>query len=113
MRIFSSVIFVVLVAAFSSPVLADDFVSTVEENFPYHEVDQSIGVASIREGRCVQGMPFSISERQSRSGKNIDVASRIHEKLRALGANAFVITQMKEDTRVRSVTVTPYTCRLS
>ena len=38
------------------------------------------------------------------------VAEQIHAILRSLGANAFVITELKEDTEVRSITVTPLTC---
>jgi hypothetical protein len=42
----------------------------------------------------------------------MDVAKRIHEKLRSLGANAFVITDLKEDTHIRSIMVTPLACDL-
>lgn len=112
MHIFYKAIFVISCASFSAPVFADDFVSTVEQNFPYQEVDESYGVASIRAGRCREGKPFSISQERSRTTTNIDFASRIHEKLRTLGANAFVIVDIKEDTRVRSIMVTPFRCDL-
>ena len=112
MHIFHKAMFAILCASFSAPVFADDFVSTVEQNFPYHEVDESYGVASIRAGRCRQGTPFSMSLQRSQTSTNLDVASQVHEKLRTLGANAFVIIDIKEDTRVTSIMVTPYTCAL-
>lgn len=112
MHIFYRAFLVALCATFSAPVLADDFVSTVEQNFPYQEVDESYGVANIRAGRCREGTPFSISQKRFETTTNMDVANRIHEKLRDLGANAFVITDIKEDTLVRSVRVTPFTCVL-
>ena len=112
MHIFYKAMFAILCASFSAPVFADDFVSTIEQNFPYHEVDESYGVASIHTGRCHEGIPFSMSLERSQTATNLDVANRIHEKLRTLGANAFVIIDIKEDTRVRSIMVTPYTCAL-
>ena len=104
--------FIVLCATFSAPIQADDFVSLVEQSFPYQEVDESYGVAKIQEGRCKEGTPFQISEEGSRITTKMDVAKRIHEKLRGLGANAFVITDLKEDTHIRSITVTPLACDL-
>lgn len=112
MHIFYKVIFVFLCASFSAPVFADDFVATVEQNFPYKEVDEAYGVASIQAGLCRAGKPFSISQKRFQASTHIDFASRIHEKLRTLGANAFVIVDIEEDTRVRSISVTPYTCDL-
>ena len=112
MHILFRTVFVVLCASFSAPVIADDFVDTVEQNFPYREVDESYGVANIQAGRCQEGKPFLVSQDSSRASTNLDVANRIHEKLRTLGANAFVIIDIKEGTRVTSITVTPYTCAL-
>jgi len=112
MRIFHRAFFVVLCATFSVPIQADEFVSLVEQNFPYQEVDESYGAAKIQEGRCQEGTPFQITQEGSRTSTKMDVARRIHEKLRGLGANAFVITDLKEDTHVRSITVTPLACDL-
>ena len=106
------VLFVALCATFSAPVQADDFVSVVEQNFPYREVDESYGVAKIQEGRCQEGTPFQIVQEGSRTDTKMDVAKRIHEILRSMGANAFMITDLEEDTHVRSVMVTPLTCDL-
>lgn len=102
--------FVILCASFAAHVQADDFVSVVEQNFPYEEVDQSYGGAKIQEGRCEEGTPFTIMQDGFKSGTKMDVAERIHAKLLSLGANAFVITELKEDAQVRSITVTPLTC---
>ncbi len=104
--------FVVLCATFSAPIQADDFVSLVEQNFPYQEVEESYGVAKIEEGRCQEGTPFQFSQESSQTSTKMDVAKRIHEKVRSLGANAFVITDLKEDTHVRSIMVTPLACDL-
>ena len=104
--------FVILCAFFSAPIQADDFVSLVEQNFPYQEVDQSYGAAQIQDGRCRKGTPFPISQKGSQSSTQMDVAKRIHEKLRSLGANAFVITNVKEDINVRTMMVTPLRCDL-
>ena len=112
MHIFYRAFFVVLCATFSAPIQADDFISLVEQNFPYQEVDESYAVAKIEEGRCQEGTPFQISQEGSQTSTKMDVAKRIHEKLRSLGANAFVITDLKEDTHVRSIMVTPYACDL-
>ena len=112
MRIFYRVSFVALCALLSAPIQADDFVSVVEQSFPYKEVDDSYGAAKIQEGRCTEGTPFQISQEGSPTDTNMDIARRIHEKLRSLGANAFVITDLNEDTHVRSITVTPLACDL-
>ena len=113
MHIFSKAFFVVLCAIFAAPIQADDFVSLVEQNFPYQEVDESYGVAKIQEGSCQEGTPFQMSQEASQAGTKMDVARRIHEKLRSMGANAFVITDLEEDTHVRRIMVTPYACDLS
>jgi hypothetical protein len=105
MHIFYRAFFVVLCATFSAPIQADDFVSVVEQSFPYQEVDESYGVAKIQEGRCQEGTPFQISQEGSGTSTKM-------EKLRSMGANAFVITDLKEDTHVRSITVTPLACDL-
>ena len=112
MHIFYKAFFVVLCATFSAPIQADDFVSLVEQNFPYQEVDESYGVAKIQDGRCQKGTPFQISQEGSRTSTKMDVAKWVHERIRSLGANAFVITDLKEDTHVRSIMVTPYACDL-
>ena len=112
MHILYRVIFVMLCATFSVSIQADDFVSLVQQNFPYEEVDESYGAAKIQEGRCREGTPFQISQEGSRTSTKMDVARQIHEKLRSLGANAFVITDLKEDTHVRSIMVTPLACDL-
>jgi hypothetical protein len=101
-----------LCAIFSASIQADDFVSLVQQNFPYEEVDESYGAAKIQEGRCQEGTPFQISQEGSQNSTKMDVAKRIHEKLRSLGANAFVITDLKEDTHIRSIMVTPLACDL-
>jgi len=112
MHILHRVLFVMLCATFSASIQADDFVSLVQQNFPYEEVDESYGVAKIQEGRCQEGTPFQISQKSSHNSTKMDVAKRIHEKLRSLGANAFVITDLKEDTHIRSIMVTPLACDL-
>ena len=112
MHILLRIFFVLLCATFSAPIQADDFVSLVEQNFPYQEVDESYGVAHIQDGRCQEGTPFPISQEGSQTSMKIDVAKRIHEKLRSLGANAFVITDLNEDTHFTSMMVTPLTCDL-
>ena len=113
MRIYIKALLVVLCAAFSATIQADDFVSLVEQNFPYQEVDESYGTAHVQDGRCQEGTPFGISQKSSYGSTKMDLAKRIHEKLISLGANAFKITDLKEDTRVRSMVVTPLTCDLS
>ena len=112
MHIFCRAILVVSCATFSAPIQAGDFVSLVEENFPYHEVNESYGAEQIQDGRCQEGTPFRISQKSSKTATKMDVAKQIHERLRSLGANAFVITDLKEGTRVRSITVVPLTCEL-
>ena len=110
MHIFYRALFVLLCVTFSSSVQADDFVSLVEQSFPYQEVDESYGAAKIQEGRCQEGTPFQVSQDISRTSTKMDVAKQIHQILQSLGANAFVITDLDEDTRVRSITVTPLAC---
>lgn len=112
MHIFYKAPFVFLCATFSAPILADDFVSVVEQNFPYQEVDESYGVASVQAGKCREGTPFVVSQSGYKPGTKFDVAKHIHKTLRSLGANAFAITDLDEDTYVRSITVTPLTCDL-
>jgi hypothetical protein len=112
MHIFYRTFFVVLCATFSAQIQADDFVALVEQNFPYQEVDESYGSAKIQEGRCQEGTPFPMSQERSQTSTEMDLAQRIHEKLRSLGANAFVITDLKEDSHGRSIMVTPLTCDL-
>lgn len=112
MHISYKALVVLLCAAFSAPVHAEDFVSLVEQNFPYREVDQSYGIANIQEGRCQEGTPFVVSQEASKTGTKLDIARQIHARLRALGANAFSTTDMKEDARGRSIVVTPLTCDL-
>ncbi len=104
--------FVVLFAALSAPVQADDLISQVVQNFPYEEVDESYGTATIQDGRCREGTPFSISEKVFLATTKIELAKLIHQKVRGLGANAFVISDLREDSRARSVLVTPLTCDL-
>ena len=104
--------YVALCAIISAPIHADDFISLVEQNFPYQEVDESYGLASVAEGRCQEGTPFEISQQGSRISTKMDTAKQIHEILRSLGANAFVITDLNEDTYVWSIMVTPLTCDL-
>lgn len=113
MHIIYRAFFVVLCATFSAPIHADDFVSVVDQNFPYDEVDESYGVAKIQEGRCQEGTPFQIVQDDSSTDTKMDVAKRIHEILRSMGANAFLITDLEEDTHVRNVMVTPLTCDLN
>lgn len=110
MRILGSASFAILCATISAPIQADDFVSTVERNFPYEEVDLTYGTRKIEEGRCQEGTPFAIIQDDTDTSTKMDVAEQIHTILRSLGANAFVITELKEDTEVRSITVTPLTC---
>lgn len=112
MHIIYRAFLVALCATFSAPIQADDFISLVEENLPYQEVDEVYGSAQVREGRCLEGTPFSISQKRTRSSNKMDVARQIHERLRSLGANAFVITSLTEDTHVRRIDVTPLTCDL-
>lgn len=112
MHILIRVFLVALCATLSAPIQAGDFVSVIEKNFPYQEVDESYGVANIKEGRCKEGAPFSISQQRFRTSAKIDVAKQIHEELRRRGANAFVITDLEEDSRVTSIVVTPFTCDL-
>jgi hypothetical protein len=112
MRISYTAFFIALCTTFSAPIQADDFVSLVEQNFPYQEVEESYGMAKIKEGRCQEGTPFQIVQQLFQVSTKMDVAERIHVKLRSLGANAFVITDLKEDTLVRSITVTPLACDL-
>ena len=112
MRIFYRAFFVASCAAFSAPVQADDFVSLVEDNLPYQEVAESYGTAHIEGRRCQEGTPFRISQEGSQTNTKMDVAKQIHKRLRSLGANAFVIVDLKEDTHVRSITVVPLTCKL-
>ena len=112
MHILQRAVLLVLCAMFSAHVQAEDFVSVVEQNFPYKEVDQSYGTAKIHEGRCKEGTPFSMIQKASRTSTTIDLAERIHAKIRSLGANAFVITDLKEDSHVRNITITPLTCDL-
>ncbi len=113
MRIFYTSFFIILCASFSAPSHADDFVSLVVQNFPYQEVEESYGFAKIQEGRCQEGTPFQILQKGSPSSTKMDVAKQIHEKLRSLGANAFIITDLKEDTHVRRIMVTPLACDIS
>ena len=110
MHIFAKTIFVVLCAIFSAPVEAEDFVSFVEHNFPYEEVDESHGTANIEDGRCRKGVPFSISQSRFRTTYEMNLAEQVHIRLRSMGANGFVIIDLKEDTLVRSIKVVPLTC---
>lgn len=112
MHIHRRAFFAVLCATFSAPMQADDFVSLVEENFPYQEVDESYGAAQLQDGGCQEGTPFRISQEGSQTITKIDVAKQIHKRLRSLGANAFVIAELKEDTHVRSILVIPLACKL-
>jgi len=112
MRISYTAFFIVLCATFSAPIQADGFVSLVEKNFPYKVVEESYGMAKIQEGRCQEGTPFQMIQEVSQTSTKMDVAKRIHERLRSVGANAFVITDLKEDTYVRMITVTPLACDL-
>ena len=112
MHIFFRTLFVVFCVAFSAPIQANDIVSVVEQNFPYQEVDKSYGAAKIEESRCQEGTPFLISKDGSATSTKMDIAERIHARIRSLGANALVITDLTEDPRVRSIMVTPLTCDL-
>lgn len=112
MHIFFRMFLVALCAAFAAPVQADDIVSVVEQNFPYQEVDRFYGATKIEERRCQEGTPFLISEGDSTTGAKMDIAARIHERIRSLGANGLVITDLTEDSRVRRIMVTPLTCDL-
>jgi len=113
MHIFSKTIFIVLCVIFAAPVEADEFVSFVEHNFPYEEVDESYGTANIEDGRCRKGIPFSISQSRFRTTNEMNLAKQVHKRLRSMGANGFVIIDLKEDTLVRSIKVVPLTCVLS
>lgn len=113
MHIFRRTFFVVLCAAFSAPVLADELVAVVEQNFPYEEVDESYGTAKIQEGQCQEGTPFPILQHGFEASAKIDVAKRIHEKIRSLGANAFSMIEVEKDAHTRSLMVTPLTCSLN
>jgi hypothetical protein len=112
MHFFFRTFFIVLCAAFSAPIQADDIVSVVEQNFPYQEVDKSYGATKIEESRCQEGIPFLISQDGSTTRTKMDIAGRIHEKLRSLGANGLLITDLTKDPLVRSIMVTPLTCDL-
>ena len=112
MHNFSRTFFIVLCAAFSAPIQANDIVSVVEQNFPYQEVDRFYGATKIEERRCQEGIPFLISQDDSTTGTQMDIAERIHERIRSLGANGLVITDLTEDSRVRRIMVTPLTCDL-
>ena len=48
MHIFYRALFALLCATFPASVQADDFVSLVEQSFPYEEVDESYGAAKIQ-----------------------------------------------------------------
>lgn len=112
MRFLEGAFFVVLGAAFSTPIQADDFVSVVERNFPYAEVEHSYGSAKIEEGRCQEGTPFAITQEDSETGTKMDLAEQVHARLRSLGANAFIINDLIEDADGRRIMVTPLTCDL-
>ncbi|MGI9232587.1 MAG: hypothetical protein ACR2RD_03060, partial [Woeseiaceae bacterium] len=64
----------------------------VEQNFPYEEVDKSYGATKIEQSQCQEGIPFLITQEDSTARTKLDIAERIHEKLRSLGANGLVIT---------------------
>lgn len=113
MHDFAKTVFIVLCAIFSASVEAEDFVSVVEHNFPYEEVEQTYGAVNIENGRCQQGTPFSVSQRRFQSTKEMDLASQVHDRLRSMGANGFVILELKEETLVKSIKVVPLTCALS
>ena len=113
MHIFAKAIFIVLCAIFAAPVEADDFVSFIEHNYPYEVVDESYGTANIDNGRCQKGTPFSISQKRFGTTNEMNLAKQVHEKLRSIGANGFVIIELKEETLVRSIKVVPLTCVLN
>ncbi len=113
MHIFARTIFIVLCAIVAAPVEADDFVSFIEENFPYEEVDESYGTANIENGKCQKGIAFSISQKRFQTTNEMNLAKQVHERLRGMGANGFVIIELKEDTLVRTIKVVPLTCVLN
>lgn len=113
MHIFTKTIFIVLCAIFAAPVAADEteeFVSFIEHNFPYEEVDESYGTANIENGQCQKGIPFSISQNRFQTTNEMNLAKQVHERLRSMGANGFVIIELKEETLVRTIKVVPLTC---
>ena len=112
MHITRDLFLVLLFSLFLVPAQADEFVSVVEANLPYQKVDLPYGTARIQEGHCKEGTPFPFAPKGIGKTTKLDVARQIHEILLSLGANAFVITDVKEDSRVRSMTVIPLVCDL-
>ena len=96
-------------ATFSTSVQADDVASHIEENFPYKEVSESYGKSKIHEGQCQEGTPFLVVHDRFQVNGTMNLAARIHEKVRSLGANAMAMTEL-DGSRI---IVTPLTCNLN
>lgn len=112
MQILFRFFFFVACAVIAMPVIADDIVAEVKQKLPYHEVEPSYGSAMIAEGRCLAGTPFWMAREASGIGAGKDIAQRIHEKIRDLHANAFVLMDSPENTRTSRIKVVPLTCDL-
>lgn len=98
--------------ALSASARAGDIVSEVEQNYPYQEVTSSFGDAMIDKGRCLEGTPFWIPRAYVESGTSKEIARQIHETIRGLGANAFVLLDYPMNARSSDVKVIPLTCDL-
>ena len=112
MQVLIRFFYFVVCVVIAMPAIADDIVAEVEQELPYHEVAPSYGSAMIAEGRCLAGTPFWMERDASGIGAGKDVAQRIHEKIRELHANAFVLVDSPENTRTRRIKVVPLTCDL-
>lgn len=112
MHISIRVFLFVVCATLSAPLRAGDIVSAVEQNYPYQEVAPSYGDAMIQAGRCLEGTPFFIPREDTVKGTSEQIARRIHETVRDLGANAFVLVDPDKGARSSHVKVIPLTCDL-
>jgi hypothetical protein len=100
----------VWLAAFSAPSQADDFLFLIDSNVTFQRINQFDATTKIRNGECIGGQPFRITQSEFLIITKKGYARRIQKRLQDQGANAFVITNVEPGFHIKSVDVTPLRC---
>ena len=110
MRLLSRYLVISWFATFSSPLIADDFLLLIDRNVAFKRINQFDATVKVRNGECIAGQPFRISQKEFLIITKKEYARRIQNRLQSQGANAFVITNYEPGFHIKSVDVTPLRC---
>jgi hypothetical protein len=95
------------------PSYASDFLDYLDAHVSFPRFNEFEANARIRRDECINGTPFTISQKSDRGLFHITAqgyADRIQRRLQDLEANGFVVTDFKSGLVIFRVDVIPLRC---